>query len=123
MNGLLGLKPAPGNGLGIAPYGVRHDGSGAKGKGYFGLLQTPQGHQATEYSVGTNINGKPMEIPSIVPGLSGDQLKTILGGGMSDDIFNQAMQHAIMRMKAGLSPFAGNTELRYTPGLLSGMER
>ena len=109
----MGLVPAPGNGQGIAPYGVRHDGMGAKGRGFFGLLQTPDGDQATEYSIGANVGGMEMEIPSIVPGMTPEQLQVVLGGNVPPDVARLAVMNALMRQQSGKSPFASPTELRY----------
>lgn len=120
--GLLGLKL--GGGLGIAPYGVRHSGLGAKGNGFFGpipammldhvggfsLDSTPV---ATEYSMEGNIRGKNVEFPSIVPTLDRQQLNQVLQGNVSDDVYQKALAHAIMRLDKGLSPFASPNEFRY----------
>lgn len=117
--GPIGLRPGAENPLGLANMGIRHDGSGPKGKGFLGLLPTPDGNVATEYSMGVDINGKPMEIPSIVPTLNPQELKGILGGEISASAEQKALAHALMRLKSGLSPFAGNNELRQSPGMVN----
>jgi len=100
-------------GNGLAPYGIRHSGLAPKGKGYFGLLKRPGGGFSTELSRESEINGKNVEYPLIVPGLSREQLDNMLSGGTPDAATEQiARQHAISRMNAGQSPFAGPTELR-----------
>lgn len=111
----VGLVPAPGNGQGIAPYGVRHDGSGAKGRGFMGLLSLPGGGQATEYSIGADVDGREMEIPSIVPGMSPEQLQAVLGGNVTPDVVRLAITNALMRQRAGKGAFAAPGELRYPP--------
>lgn len=93
-----------------APYKdlVRHDGSGLKGQGYYGALpmQDGSGRTATEYSIGVNMNEKDMDIPTMVPGLSRDQLEYILTyGKTTPEINNIAAEHAQKRLKAGLSPY------------------
>lgn len=117
LGGLLGLKMAPGNGMGIAPYGIRHDGTGAKGKGFLGLLPTPDGSVATEYSMEGDVGGRNMEFPSIVPTLSSAELQGVLSGNISDDVYRKALAHALMRVNSGQSPFMENTGLRQTRSL------
>ena len=96
-------------------YGKRNDGT-AKGRGYFGEIQLPNGGVATEYSVGVEIDGKETEIPTLVPTLTKDELKTMVedvipnGKKVPDEIVKKAAEHAKARMKSGLSPFASNLE-------------
>lgn len=91
-------------------FGNRVDGT-AKGMGYFGALKRPDGDISTELSVGVNINGKEMEIPLLVPGLTQKEIKHLLDDGEpTDSIIGKAVFHAQKRLAAGLSPFAGNDE-------------
>lgn len=118
---MLGLVPMPGNGQGIAPYGVRHDGMGAKGKGYYGGLPAMGGsdapglevNRATEYSMGANVGGREMEIPSIVPGLSPEQLQAVQRGEIPPEVARMAIAHALMRQRQGKGVFGGGGEMRY----------
>lgn len=120
---LLGLRQPMGNGQGVAPMGIRHDGGGAKGKGYYGALPGADG-RSTEISVETEINGRPMEIPAMVPTLTLGELQQLLSGGpVTDDIYRKAVQFAMQRNQSGQSPFAGQQSLYQTPGMLGSMER
>jgi hypothetical protein len=101
-----GIRPLTGSG--IAPYGVRHSGQGAKGLGYFGALPGNEGY-STELS--SEFNG--IEHPLLVPTLTKEQIDHLLGGSEpSEDIYQKAKAHALMRLQKGLSPFAGPNELR-----------
>lgn len=94
---------------GIAPYGVRHSGEGAKGKGYFGKLPTKDGF-ATELSVESDRAG---EHPLLVPTLTKKEINHLLSGGEpTNSIYEKAERYALERKDAGKSPFAGSTELR-----------
>jgi hypothetical protein len=94
-------------------YGLRHDGT-AKGSGYFGELKRPDGSISTELTIGVNINGKEMEIPSLVPTLSEKQKEWLLTHNNEDktpdDIVKVATEHAKQRLKAGLSVFHDTPE-------------
>ena len=89
-------------------YGYRQDGT-PKGRGYLGLLKRPDGGLMTEYTIGVPINGTEMEIPSIVPTLTKDQINHLLlmedGDRIPNAIVRQAIDHARGRISAGLSPF------------------
>ena len=108
-----GLKQHSGN-KGLAPYGLRHSGEGAKGKGYFGELPAKDGDVATEYSMEDDSG----EFPSLVPTLTKEQLDYALKTGLprgtdeTREIEKKARAHADKRRKEGKSPFAGPTELR-----------
>ena len=95
------IAPAPVN------YGARNDGT-AKGAGFLGEVKLPDGRVATEVSVGVNINGKDVEIPTLVPTLSAEQKSFIAGGGdprTRPDIIKVATEHASKRIASGVSPF------------------
>ena len=88
------------------PSWYRQDG-GRKGNGFLGPLKFHDGKTSTELSIGVNLGGKQMEIPSLVPTLSPQEIQHLLGGGqMTDSIVQKAVAHARMRMQQGLSPFA-----------------
>jgi GH24 family phage-related lysozyme (muramidase) len=74
-----------------------------KSDGFFGPLPTADGQTATEYSIG--VDGR--EIPSLVPGLSRNQIDaaTGFGDGISPEMTRIANQHAIQRELQGQSPF------------------
>ncbi len=90
-------------------YGKRPDGTN-KGKGYLGELKRDDGGVMTEYSVGANINGKEIDIPTLVPTLTNDEVNTILntkeGEFPPKAIINKAVDYATSRVKAGKPVFA-----------------
>ena len=77
--------------------------------GYLGPVQNAFGQTMTEYSIGVNMDGKEVEIPTFVPGLSADELRflTTTDGSqpIPQSIVNKAVDHARMRMQRGLSPW------------------
>jgi hypothetical protein len=92
-------------------YGNRYGTKDPKASGYFGELQTPIANNvATEYSVGQNINGKGLEMPSIVPTLTRDELEQTLiaagsGNQPSQSVYDKSLQYAKDRIAQGRSPF------------------
>lgn len=91
----------------VDPSWYRKDGS-RKGAGFLGPLQYkgPGGGTSTELSIGVNLGGKEMEIPSLVPTLSPQEINQLLRGGMmSDVIVQKAVEHARQRMQQGLPVF------------------
>jgi len=87
-----------------------------KGPGFLGSLKVPgTGKTATEYSVGVNINGKQIDVPSLVPTLTTEEVKQTLeaaanGALPPDTVIQKATDFAIQRINAGKSPFAGPEE-------------
>jgi hypothetical protein len=73
-----------------------------KGIGLLGPLNAPSGDVMTEYSVGMPDG---MDVPSIVPTLTRDELRTVLNGDINDGIYSKAVTHALDRMWQGKSPF------------------
>jgi hypothetical protein len=63
----------------------------------------------TEYSVGVNIDGKDVEIPTLVPTLTQDEIDLLLNLPDGDKppraIINKAIDHARNRIKNNKSPF------------------
>lgn len=114
LNSMLSKHMAEGGqagGQGLAPYGLRHSGEGAKGKGYFGELPHQSGSPATELSAEHPDIG---EYPLIVPTLSHEELQHLLSGKPpTEDIYFKAEEHAERRKKQGKHPFAQPDELRY----------
>lgn len=94
-------------------YGLRPDGT-PKGTGYFGELKRPDGGVMTEYSVGVNINGKNMDIPTLVPTLSAKEKDTLLnikeGEAIPESIIQKAVDHAKSRLGQGKSVWANTPE-------------
>lgn len=86
-------------------YGTRADGT-QKGDGWLGPLKTKDGRVSTEISVGVEIDGKEVEIPTLVPTLSSDEVQYLLDGGEpSPAIVEKAVEHAKKRISDGKSPF------------------
>jgi hypothetical protein len=115
MQGALGtgLRPNLYSQPGLAPFGMRHGGGGVKGLGYFGAVPHAQGGYSTEISTEFDHNGKAVEAPLMVPTLSAQELNMLLKGvEPTEQVYEKAMAHALMRMQQGLSPFAGPTDLR-----------
>jgi hypothetical protein len=94
-------------------YGMRPDGS-PKGSGFLGPLKNKRGETMTEYSIGVNIDGKEMDIPTLVPTLSPDEVQAVLSIGPNDplpeSIVQKAAAHAKQRIAAGKPVFAGPDE-------------
>ena len=87
---------------------IRADGT-KKGRGFLGPLERPDGMTMTEYSIGVEIDGKNVEIPTIVPGLTQAQIDVLLnlqdGEKPPRDIIDKAIKHARERIKDKKSPF------------------
>lgn len=99
-------------------YGLRPDGS-KKGSGFLGELRRPDGNVMTEYSIGVQLDGKEIDIPTLVPTLTESEVNTLLNIGESDkipdSIVKKATEHARSRIASGKSVFADNSE---SPALL-----
>lgn len=84
----------------------RADGS-RKGDGFLGPLKTPDGRVSTEISIGVELNGREVQIPTLVPTLTGAEINSLLNGDApSKAIVDKAVAHAKQRMAVGKSPFA-----------------
>ena len=95
-------------------YGKRPDGT-PKGRGFLGELKRPDGKVSTEISVGVNIGGKEMDIPTLVPTLTKAEVSSLLKGDRpSDAIVQKAVDHAKQRIAQGKSVFA-DPELLTSP--------
>ncbi|MCR4330972.1 MAG: twin-arginine translocation signal domain-containing protein, partial [Patescibacteria group bacterium] len=102
---------------------LRQDGT-QKGMGWLGALKRPDGGVATEYIIGVNIDGRDIEIPTLVPTLSKSEIDWILNAKDSDTIpqpiTDKAVDHAVAQLKKGESPFFGEsaagTSTRYSVG-------
>lgn len=132
----LGSQPEPARGAGTSdPYAEfpivrnadksrwdkREDGSD-KGEGWLGLRQRPDGNVSSEISVGTEIRGKEVEIPLMVPGLSKAELTYLMTNepdqeknpdfikNMPRSILQKASAFAARRIAQGKSPFRQSTE-------------
>lgn len=93
---------------------LRADGT-KKGKGFKGVLKMTDGSDRvmTELSIGVNIGGKEIEIPSIVSTSTKTELDYLRSGKKpTPDIVNKAKKHAEKRMEQGLPPFYQEGEKR-----------
>ena len=99
-------------------FGLRPDGT-PKGSGFLGVLPRPDGEVSTEISVGVNINGQEVEIPSLVPTLDQAERDYLLNTPLSPEMWKtpigqqimaKAVEHAKGRMAEGKSPFAQEGE-------------
>ncbi len=96
----------------VPDYGLRRDGS-KKGTGWLGIQKTKSGSDMTEYTVGLEINGNEVDVPTLVPTLNQkeiDYLKTEPDlrerSQINDSIIRKAKEHAEKRMREGKSVFA-----------------
>lgn len=81
-----------------------------KGPGFFGNLQHITGMPSTEISIGIDN----MEVPSLVPTLTRDEINFLLQGNKpSKKIADKAAEYAKMRASQGKSPFAQRGELEW----------
>jgi len=94
-------------------YGKRLDGTN-KGDGYFGRLKRPDGNISTEISADAEVDGRRILYPLLVPTLDKSEIDFLLRDGTDektlDRIHNKAIDHALKRIQAGKSPFAGPGE-------------
>jgi len=100
-------------------YGNRSDGT-PKGTGFLGELKRPDGTVSTEISVGVNIDGKEMEIPTLIPTLTDAEKNSLLNGDKpTKAIVDKAVAFAKQRIAQGKPVFANNNESPTQPVTLS----
>jgi len=94
----------------------RPDGS-TKGFGYLGVLARPDGGVSSEISVGVNLGGQDVDIPTMVPGLDKSEVHWLLttptdqiANKLPGSILRKAVEHAKMRLRTGKSPFKQDDE-------------
>lgn len=92
------------------PNTTRPDGS-RKGSGWLGPHKTASGSDVTEYSIGVTIDGKQMDIPTMVPTLSDTEIKQVLTAAEYDEfpnreIVTKAIDHARKMLSEGKGVFA-----------------
>jgi len=88
-------------------YGFRLDGS-PKGTGFLGELKRPDGKISTELSIGVELDGQEVQVPSLVPTLNETEISHLLSGKKpTKTIINKAVQHARDRINEGKSHFYG----------------
>lgn len=92
----------------------RADGS-QKGDGFLGVLTRPDGSVSSEISIGVNLDGKEVEIPTLVPTLTPQEVDALLKldvskGKVPDAIIGKAVAYARQRASAGKPYFAAAGE-------------
>jgi hypothetical protein len=98
----------------IPNYGLREDLT-PKRTGWLGVVPVrfPDGRKgvATEYSIGVDLDGKQVLVPSLVPTLTDDEKVLMMNDiipnhkHVPDSILQKSIEHAKQRMQQGLSPF------------------
>lgn len=102
----------PRNQIPASGFGQRADGS-QKGTGYMGVMTNPKGEPITEYSIGVEIGGKQMDIPSIVPTLTQDEVNAVMkasasGSMVPPSVIRKATDYAKQRLASGQNVFANS---------------
>ena len=98
-------------------WGLRQDGT-QKGNGWFGLLPSADGAHAvtSEQSLGFEVNGREVQMPSIVPTMTHQELQdAVAGNPITDTVARKAFDHGLSRLKLGKSPFASPGEEHMLP--------
>lgn len=104
----------------------RIDGT-TKGEGYLGTLKSADGKDVTEYSIVVEIDGKEIEIPSIVPTLNDNELNLMLNDIIPNnkeipkEIIDKSIEFYKERERAGLPAFAEKGEQINKGGLKVGI--
>lgn len=83
-----------------------------KGKGWLGLKKNRNGDDVSEYSIGVDIDGKQIDIPTLVPTLTKDEISAVLRNSEQENpavlpqpIVQKAIDHAKPLIMQGKSPF------------------
>ena len=93
---------------------LRNDGKTLKGTGWLGVLRLPNGGVASEYTIGVNIDGKEIDIPTLVPTLTKEEQDLMVNDvipnhkDVPDSIVKKAVDFAKMRLANGRSVFAND---------------
>ena len=88
---------------------LRQDGSQKSKQGWLGPVQRDDGLTMTEYSIGVEIDGNEIDMPTMVPTLTKEEIETLRtlpdGENVPQTIVEKAIDHAIMQKTKGNSPF------------------
>lgn len=101
----------PSEGKKKMPDNLRPDGT-LKGVGFLGPRKRTDGRTSSEISIGVNIDGKEMDIPTMVPTLDDNEVNWLLSNDISDpkkipqSIVDKATDFARMRLATGKPVFA-----------------
>lgn len=86
----------------IDPSAFRSDGSRKSQRGFLGPKENVNtGETMTEFSIGIKIDGEETEIPSMIPGLTDEEIQAITRGEMPDSIPPKAKEFALKRRAEG----------------------
>jgi hypothetical protein len=86
-------------------WGTREDGS-AKGTGWLGNIGAFNGSVMSELGASADLDGRRIQFPLIVPTLTPAELTHLRSGGIpTRQIYDKAIQHAIMQMQSGGTAF------------------
>lgn len=79
-----------------------------KGRGFFGMLPRSDdpASESSEYSIGVEVDGGHYHVPSLVPGLTQSEVKSVLEGRIPDTVYNKAARWAADRISRKLPVFA-----------------
>lgn len=111
----------------------RLDGSKKSMQGFLGPIENVNGGTMTEYSIGVEIDGEEVQMPSMVPTLSEDEIEMLRnisdGDPIPEQIKNKAIDHYYQRIEEGKDPFyqdgeddVGSIE-PYEPSLRDSIQR
>ena len=107
--GLVEQLTVPEDILDVSPDMLRQDGSQKSKQGWLGPIQRDDGLTMTEYSIGVEINGIETDMPTMVPTLTKEEIETLRtlpdGENIPQAIVEKAIDHAMMQIKKGDSPF------------------
>lgn len=74
--------------------------------GYLGIVKADDGQNMTEYSMGIEIDGKEMTVPTLIPGLNKEEIKEITSKtnpkDFSKSLIKKVTDHAKMRLEKNL---------------------
>ena len=92
------------------PSMIRPDGTRKSSRGFLGKIRNNKGQVMTEFSVGVEIDGKEVDVPTLIPGLTDDEINALKDGNILASIQQKAKAHAEKRIAQGLSPFYQDSE-------------
>ena len=102
---------------------VREDGTTKSDTGYLGAIKSNTGKDMTEFSVGVEIEGKETLIPTLVPGLTDEEIEILKDEpdpkDIPETIMKKAVDHAKKQIKEDKPIFFEKTEPQSSTGILS----
>lgn len=119
----LGLPPQykdSGGSVGM----TRPDGTNKSDTGYLGRIERDDGGVMTEFSIGVEMNGEEVLIPSLVPTLSKEEIETLRtlpeGQPVPQGIVDKAVDHARPLLQQGKTPFYNAPpQYKYSGGIVN----